>query len=170
MRNQNTNNNIHCSKYQSLGAVRLLLSGLLCMSVLVSCTSSQRFASVRIPESSQSGSKSQSQQAQQSPQEKATPGSIIRGYASFYGDEFHGRLTSNGEVFSQELLTAAHKTLPFGTKLKVTNTKNKRSVIVRVNDRGPFVDGRVLDLSRAAAERIDMKNEGVAFVSITVME
>lgn len=162
--------NRNCTKYWSISTVQILISGILCMSILVGCSSSQRFASVRIPESSSSGSKSQSQQSQQSVQEKALPGSIIRGYASFYGDEFHGRLTSNGEVFSQELLTAAHKTLPFGTKLKVTNTKNKRSVIVRVNDRGPFVDGRVLDLSRAAAERIDMKNEGIAFVSITVME
>lgn len=168
MLNRFSHNNRNCTKYWSISTVHILFSGILCMSILVGCSSSQRFASVRIPESS--GSKSQSQQSQQSAQEKALPGSIIRGYASYYGDEFHGRLTSNGEVFSQELLTAAHKTLPFGTKLKVTNTKNKRSVIVRVNDRGPFVDGRVLDLSRAAAERIDMKNEGVAFVSITVME
>lgn len=98
------------------------------------------------------------------------PGQEIRGFASFYGDEFDGRLTSNGEVFDQRKYTAAHKTLPFGTKLKVKNLKNNRVVYVRVNDRGPFVEGRELDLSRVAAERLEMVNDGVAQVSITVMQ
>ncbi len=93
----------------------------------------------------------------------------MEGVASFYGDEFQGRLTSNGEVFDQSLLTAAHRTLAFGTVLKVTNMKNGRSVIVRVNDRGPFAAGRILDLSRAAAEKLDMLRDGVARVSIAIL-
>ncbi len=94
---------------------------------------------------------------------------LQEGMASYYGDEFHGRLTSNGETFDQQLLTAAHRTLPFGTVLKVTNMKNGRSVVVRINDRGPFAAGRIIDLSRAAAERIDMIRDGVARVSIAVL-
>ena len=94
---------------------------------------------------------------------------FLEGMASYYGDEFQGRLTSNGEVFDQSLLTAAHRSLPFGTVLKVTNMRNGRSVVVRVNDRGPFAPGRILDLSRGAAERIDMLRDGVARVSIAVL-
>ncbi len=94
---------------------------------------------------------------------------VITGHASYYGDEFQGRLTSSGEVFDQDLLTAAHRTLPFGTILRVTNTRNGRSVIVRVNDRGPFVDNRILDLSRAAAQKLDMLREGVAQITIAVL-
>mgnify|MGYP006273971121 CR=1 FL=1 len=91
------------------------------------------------------------------------------GLASWYGEKFHGRLTANGERFDANELTAAHKTLPFGTVLKVTNLDNGRTVTVRVNDRGPFVDNRILDLSRAAAERIGMTGTGVARVRLRVI-
>ena len=94
----------------------------------------------------------------------------VQGKASYYADFFHGRLTSNGEIFSQDSLTCAHRTLPFGTYLKVTNKKNGREVIVRVNDRGPFIDGRVIDLSRAAAEQLDMIHAGVVRVDIVQVE
>lgn len=96
-------------------------------------------------------------------------GELAEGYASYYGDEFHGRVTSSGEIFDQTLLTAAHRTLPFGTIVRVVNLRNNRAVIVKVNDRGPFVEGRSIDLSRAAAEKIDMLREGVAHVSLTVL-
>ena len=86
--------------------------------------------------------------------------------ASFYAEDFHGRPTANGELFDMNALTAAHKTLPFGTMLEVTNLSNGKRVIVRVNDRGPFVPNREIDLSRAAAEKIDMIAAGVARVSI----
>lgn len=90
------------------------------------------------------------------------------GMASYYGDEFDGRQTSSGEVFDQGELTAAHKTLPFGTVVTVTNLDNGRSVRVRINDRGPFVAGRIIDLSRAAAESIGMIESGTARVRIAI--
>ncbi|MDP1974194.1 MAG: septal ring lytic transglycosylase RlpA family protein, partial [Sediminibacterium sp.] len=77
-----------------------------------------------------------------------------------------GRKTSNGERFKQNKLTAAHKTLPFGTKVKVTNLSNGQSVKVRINDRGPFIQGRIIDLSKKAAKKIDMVNTGVTKVTI----
>jgi rare lipoprotein A len=84
------------------------------------------------------------------------------GIASWYGAEFEGRPTASGEIFDPSLLTAAHPSLPFGTVLKVTNKHNNRTVTVRVNDRGPFVAARIIDLSRAAAEVLDMLSTGTA--------
>jgi rare lipoprotein A len=92
------------------------------------------------------------------------------GLASWYGGKFHGRMTSSGEVFDTNTLTAAHRTLPFGTIVKVTNLDNGRSVQVKINDRGPFVDGRIIDLSRAAAEALGMIDSGVAHVSLQIVE
>jgi rare lipoprotein A len=80
---------------------------------------------------------------------------VLANIASWYGNPFHGRLTANGEKYNMYELTCAHKTLPFGTKLKVTNKKNKKSVIVRANDRGPFVKDRVVDLSKKASSKIE---------------
>lgn len=87
---------------------------------------------------------------------------IERGRASWYGEPFHGRRTASGEVFNMNDLTAAHKTLPFGTRVRVRNLITGQEVLVRINDRGPHVRGRVIDLSRAAAERIGLLNAGVA--------
>lgn len=89
-----------------------------------------------------------------------------KGSASFYADSFQGKRTANGERFNQKKKSAAHKTLPFGTKVKVTNLKNGKSVKVRINDRGPFVAGRIIDLSKRAAQKIDMKKDGVVSVEI----
>jgi rare lipoprotein A len=89
------------------------------------------------------------------------------GKASYYADKYDGRTTSNGETFRQRKLTAAHKTLPFGTKVKVTNLSNGKSVKVRINDRGPFITGRIIDLSKKAAKRIDLVQQGVAEVKIS---
>jgi len=86
--------------------------------------------------------------------------------ASWYGPKFHGKLTANGEIYNQMALTAAHKSLKFGTLLKVTNTKNGRSVIVRINDRGPYIEGRDLDLSKGAAIELGLLRRGVARVKI----
>ncbi|WP_212000942.1 septal ring lytic transglycosylase RlpA family protein [Chitinophaga sp. HK235] len=88
------------------------------------------------------------------------------GKASFYADSFDGKRTASGETFRQYRLTAAHKTLPFGTKVKVMNTANGRTVKVRINDRGPFAPGRVIDLSRKAAAKLGMLKTGVATVEI----
>lgn len=92
------------------------------------------------------------------------------GTASWYGQPFHGRRTANGDVYDMHLLTAAHRTLPFGTVLRVENLDNSREVFVRVNDRGPFVKGRILDLSYEAARRLGMDVSGLARVRITVTE
>jgi rare lipoprotein A len=98
------------------------------------------------------------------------PGSIFTGKASYYGTEFDGRKTSNGEIYNINKLTAAHRSLKFGTVLKVTNVKNNKSVVVRVNDRGPFNYQRILDLSQGAAEKIGMIKDGVADVEIEILE
>ena len=99
-----------------------------------------------------------------------TRGLSESGQASYYGNEFHGRKTANGERFDQNQLTAAHRTLPFGTRLRVTNTQNGKTVVVRVNDRGPFVKGRVIDLSSAAFRSIAQLNSGVVPVRIQVID
>lgn len=92
------------------------------------------------------------------------------GMASYYGNEFSGRKTTNGERFDQAKLTAAHRTLPFGTHVKVTNTQNGRSVVVRVNDRGPFAKGRVIDLSSSAFKSIAYLGAGVIPVNIQAID
>lgn len=91
---------------------------------------------------------------------------VERGQASWYGPGFHGRHTASGERFDQDALTAAHRRLPLGTRVTVTNLDNGRSVRVAINDRGPYVDGRVIDLSRAAARRLGMIDDGVVRVRI----
>jgi len=91
------------------------------------------------------------------------------GLASWYGHPYHGRAASNGEIYDMEKLTAAHRTLPFGTWVHVTNLANNKSVDVRIIDRGPFVNGRVIDLSHAAAQAIDLIGPGVAEVRLDIM-
>jgi rare lipoprotein A len=93
----------------------------------------------------------------------------FRGEASWYGPGFHGRTTASGEVYNQNALTAAHPSLAFGTKVQVTNLNNGRSVVVTINDRGPYAGGRIIDLSAAAANSIDMVSSGVAPVSVTIL-
>ena len=88
------------------------------------------------------------------------------GLASWYGEPHHGQLTASGEIFDMTQLTAAHRTLPLGTRLRVVNLENGRIVRVRVNDRGPYVDGRVLDLSRTAARALDWVERGVVPVRL----
>jgi len=93
----------------------------------------------------------------------------INGIASWYGDPFHGRRTSNGEVYNMYTLTAAHRTLPFNTVVQVNNLDNGMKVQVRINDRGPFIDGRIIDLSYAAAQQIDMILPGIAKVRLNIL-
>lgn len=105
------------------------------------------------------------------PGDEIAPREIFqRGGASWYGIQFHQRRTANGERFDMSAFTAAHRTLPFGTAVCVRSLTNGREVLVRVNDRGPFSAGRIIDLSRAAAEAIDMVGLGIKQVAITVME
>ncbi|QBF25322.1 septal ring lytic transglycosylase RlpA family protein [Pseudomonas tructae] len=88
------------------------------------------------------------------------------GTASYYGSRHHGKRTASGEPFNQHGMTAAHRSLPFGTRVKVTNLNNERSVVVRINDRGPHSRGRLIDLSRAAAEKLGMIRSGTARVRV----
>jgi rare lipoprotein A len=89
-----------------------------------------------------------------------------KGIASYYADFYEGRTTANGEIYRQNKITAAHKSLPFGTKVEVTNLANNKTVLVRINDRGPYVRGRIIDLTKAAAKEIDMIGAGVVKVKI----
>jgi rare lipoprotein A len=100
--------------------------------------------------------------------ETSTISYIDKGYmvASWYGPRFHGRETANGEIYDQMAYTAAHKALKFGTLLKITNPRNDKSVVVRINDRGPYIKGRQLDLSKAAAIRLGMIRRGVIKVKV----
>lgn len=93
-----------------------------------------------------------------------------KGTASWYGPSFHGKKTANGEIYNMHAMTAAHKTLPLGTVVSVRNLRNGRKIVVRINDRGPFVRGRIIDLSNAAAKKIGMIAEGTAPVEIKALE
>lgn len=99
----------------------------------------------------------------------AKVGDEQRGIASWYGPNFHAKKTSNGEIYNMYAMTAAHKTLPMNTMVKVDNLDNGKSTIVRINDRGPFVTGRIIDLSNKAAHEVDMVGKGTANVKITVL-
>ena len=95
---------------------------------------------------------------------------VQTGKASFYADKFEGIPTASGEKYKHNKLTGAHKTLPFGTKVRVTNVANSKTVEVVINDRGPYVDGRIIDLSRAAAEELGFENYGLADVTLEVID
>ncbi len=131
------------------------------------CTSSPRFVTRSgssiprpVPERTTTGRTSQGEKALL----------VLEGTASYYADAFHGKQAANGEIFDMNDLTAAHRTLPFGTLVKVTNLTNQKSVVVRIIDRGPYVEGRIIDLSLGAARSVDMVTSGTAQVRIEVVE
>lgn len=95
---------------------------------------------------------------------------VMNGVSSFYAEDFHGKLTANGEVYDMYGVTAAHKTLPLGTVCRITNLVNQKSLILRINDRGPYVKGRILDCSYGAAKKLDFLQQGTTQVKIEVME
>ncbi|MCG6964176.1 MAG: septal ring lytic transglycosylase RlpA family protein [Acidobacteria bacterium] len=97
------------------------------------------------------------------------PGATEKGLASWYGNPYHGRRTASGEIYNMHELTAAHRTLPFGTRVRVTRRDTGAAVTVRINDRGPFVKGRIIDLSYAAAKKIHLDIDGVAPVKLKVL-
>jgi rare lipoprotein A len=94
---------------------------------------------------------------------------VQEGLVSWYGEQFHARPTASGELFDAGAMTMAHPTLPFGTKVRVTNLRNGRSVVLRVNDRGPFIGARIADLSQAAASALGMMRRGIAHARIEVV-
>ena len=91
------------------------------------------------------------------------------GKASFYGGKWHGGKTASGEIYNQESMTAAHRSLPFNTRVRVTNLRNGRSVVLRINNRGPFIAGRIIDVSKAAARKLGMIKAGVVPVRLEVL-
>ena len=144
--------------------MRAFLASLACVAVLISgCAAgnakiASRKGYVRFPEKHYASG------------EKAEIGLKIRGEASYYGPGFHGKQTASGEIFDQEDYICAHKSMHIGTKLKVVRVDNGSNVVVRVNDRGPYVDGRILDLSVAAGKKIGLDKVGHAEVVATVVE
>ena len=103
------------------------------------------------------------------PPPRPAVGTTEEGLASWYGHPYHGRHTTSGEIYDMEKMTAAHRTLPFGARVRVENLSNGREVEVRINDRGPFVEGRIIDLSRAAARKMAMLGPGTAQVRLRVL-
>ena len=152
-------------KKKPSSAVRLwalcALTALLCCALLAGCggRSSWRKGGVR-------GTKPYTVRGKTYYPLKSAHGFVEEGVASWYGPGFHGRTTANGERYNQYAMTAAHKLLPLGTQVRVTHLGNGRSVIVRINDRGPFVGDRVIDLSRAAASRLQILGPGTGRVRV----
>lgn len=142
-------------------ALWLCLVLLLCALLLNGCGGSRSWRKGGVP-----GSKPYTVRGKTYYPLKSAHGFVEVGVASWYGPGFHGKKTANGERFNQYAMTAAHKILPLGTKVRVTHLGNGRSIIVRINDRGPFVDDRVIDLSRGAATRLNMMGSGTARVRI----
>ncbi len=140
--------------------------------VFIGCTSTPRFAE-RNGNSHKETSSKESEPAPSAQPERTSsdkPLLTLEGIASYYADDFNGKQTSNGENFDMNSFTAAHRTFPFGTKIRVTNLENSKTVIVRVNDRGPYKEGRMIDLSRGAAQAIDLVRTGTARVRLEVLE
>jgi rare lipoprotein A len=140
--------------------------------LLIGCSVSPRFATRGESKSPGDNRTFETRKPEES-RTPATTGRILltlEGVASYYAEDFHGKLTSNGETYDMNGLTAAHRTFPFGTKVRVTNLENGKSVIVRINDRGPFKEGRIIDLSRGAAKQIDLIPTGTARVKLEVLE
>jgi rare lipoprotein A len=100
---------------------------------------------------------------------RVKPGFEQKGIASYYHDSLHGRKTASGAIYNKNIPSAAHKTLPLGSKVRVTDTKTGKSIVVKVNDRGPFVKGRIIDLSRSAARELGMIKKGLARVEVEVL-
>ena len=135
------------------GASVIILPAIFC---LAGCgAGSPRFTSKERPDPSSAG---------------AVPSSQLEGVASYYADEFNGRKTASGEVYDMNEMTAAHRTLPFGTKVRVTDVETGRSVVVRINDRGPFKDDRVIDLSLGAAKQLGLIPMGTGRVVLQILE
>ena len=131
--------------------------------LLSSCTVSPRYNA--------DSNKSPSSKAKKYNNTKATTNNqTLKGISSWYGPNFHGKLTANGEIFDMYGLTAAHKTLPLNTIIRVTNLDNGKSLILRINDRGPYVGNRILDCSLGAAKKLDFYVAGTEIVKIEVIE
>ena len=136
---------------------------------MVGCSSSPRYTTGSTPNRSKSTKKVKSIPSN-SKNKKVKHRKVMTGISSFYAEDFHGKLTANGEVYDMYGVTAAHKTLPLNTICRVTNLANDKSLILRINDRGPYIKGRILDCSYGAAKKLDFINQGTTNVKIEVIE
>ena len=141
---------------------------LICL-MIMGCSSSPRYTTGSTPNRSKSTKKIKSTSAS-SKNGKVKHRKVMTGVSSFYAEDFHGKLTANGEVYDMYGVTAAHKTLPLNTVCRVTNLANNKSLILRINDRGPYIKGRILDCSYGAAKKLDFIKEGTTSVKIEVIE
>ena len=141
-------------------SARLLLLQLV---FLLSCSSSQQTRS-------RAGDQNSIRESLRQDRYEQEVQSTYFGKVSYYAEEFHGRKTASGEIYDMSKYTAAHRTLPFGTICRVTNLKTNKSVLVRINDRGPFVADRILDLSKGAAQVLDGISQGIMEVKIEILE
>ena len=130
------------------------------------CTPSPRYRSNSKP--ALTATKQQKQKNKNSSFKKSKK--VYKGISSYYGPKFHGKLTANGEIFDMYGVSAAHKEFPFNTVVRVTNEKNGKSLLIRINDRGPYIAGRILDCSFGAAKKLGFVGEGTAKVKIEVLE
>ena len=137
--------------------------------MIIGCSSSPRYKTGSTPSRSKSTKKIKNTSAS-SKNGKVKHRKVMTGVSSFYAEDFHGKLTANGEVYDMYGVTAAHKTLPLNTVCRVTNLANNKSLILRINDRGPYIKGRILDCSYGAAKKLDFIKEGTTNVKIEVIE
>ena len=137
--------------------------------MIMGCSSSPRYTTGSTLSRSKSTKKIKSTSAS-SKNGKVKHRKVMTGVSSFYAEDFHGKLTANGEVYDMYGVTAAHKTLPLNTVCRVTNLANNKSLILRINDRGPYIKGRILDCSYGAAKKLDFIKEGTTNVKIEVIE
>ena len=157
---------IHCG-YSTKRAALVILLAVIAFVAVSACTPAPIYKGGRASATTRPEKDTQSTGLELS--DSFRVGQVLVGEASYYGPGFHGKLTANGETYNQNDLTCAHKTLPFNTKLRVTFTKTGKSVIVRVNDRGPYKRGRMMDLSVEAAKRIGMYDVGTGIVRAQIL-
>ena len=143
----------------SLYRLRRYASVIVCIGIVAGCATTPRYVrGTSAPRHGHSSAK-----------RKRSGTHRLQGTASYYAHQFHGRTTANGETFNMHAMTAAHKTLPFNTRVRVENRDNGKSVVVRINDRGPYKKGRIIDLSLEAAKRIGMIESGTARVRLKIL-
>ena len=147
---------------------KYILIVLLIIGTFFNCSSSPRYKSENF--NTKSNFKKKANKIRGSSKSNKKHRKVIKGVSSYYAEDFHGKLTANGEVYDMYGLTAAHKTLPLNTIVRVTNLSNSKSVILRINDRGPYVKGRILDCSYGAAKKLGFIAQGITKVRIELIE
>ena len=146
------------------------ISAALLIVFFIGCSSSPRYVTGKASPIKKVNNSNKNLKTKKNNQSEIKHRRIMKGVSSFYAEDFHGKLTANGEVYDMYGVTAAHKTLPLNTVCRVTNLKNDKSLILRINDRGPYIKGRILDCSYGAAKKLDFVNQGTTDVKIEVIE